>query len=253
MRNDSPSLFEVTNGLCDRMYLYGHQISLLAETNFFLRLAKYYRGLGLCFMTSALGMMMLKDNRTTTLVIVQVGESETVYSTTLKREIRSTHRFVKFQYGPDWFVLDFNCLGGRPIALSSFYSINRHLVTIREYSYNEFWSLIFPENYMRRLLNPKTSYIFLDLLIAFTHDPSGDTDSFYGETVGNRSMFIRGERYGTIMKHINPEAIEAELGQDFFKVYSRHIFNELIARPNRKRPKAHTIRRTEAIFKKYYR
>ena len=252
MRKNLPSLVEVTNSLCDRMYLYGHQISLLAETNFFLRLAKDYRGLGLCFMTSALAMMMLKDNRTATLVVVQVGEAKTIHSAILKKEIHSTHRFVKFQYNSDWFVLDFNCLGGKPITLASFYRNNQHLATIREYSYDEFWSLVFPENYMHRLLDPKTSYIFLDLLTAFTYDDSTD-DSFYGETVGNNSMLIRGERYGTIMKYLNPDAIEIEAGQDFFRIYSRRIFNELIAKPSRKSPKTHTIRQIKAILKEQYR
>ena len=251
MKKESLSLVDVTNGLCDRMYLYGHRMSVLAETNFFFRLAKDYRGLGLCFMTSALAMMMLKDNQTATLVVVQVGEAETIYSTALSREIRSTHRFVKFQYDSDWYVLDFNCLGGKPIALSDFYYANRHLFTLKEYSHDEFWSLVFPENYMHRLLDPKTSYIFLDLLTAFTYDDS-TTDSFYGETVGNNSMLIRGERYGTIMKYLNPDAIEIEAEQDFFRIYSRRIFNELIAKPSRKSPKMHTARRTKAIFKKMY-
>ncbi len=251
MKKKSISLVDATNGLCDRMYLYGHRMSVLAETNFFLRLAKDYRGLGLCFMTSALAMMILKDNQTATLVVVQVGEAETIYSTALSRKISSTHRFVKFQYDSDWYILDFNCLGGKPIALSDFYSVNRHLFTVKEYSYDEFWSLVFPESYMHRLLDPKTSYIFLDLLTAFTYDNS--TDSFCGETVGNNSMLIRGERYGTIMKYLNPDAIEIEAGQDFFRIYSRRIFNELIAKPSRKSPKMHTVRQTKAIFKKMYR
>lgn len=252
MKKKSVSLVDVTNGLCDRMYLYGHRMSVLAETDFFLRLAKDYRGLGLCFMTSALAMMMLKDNQTATLVVVQVGEAETVYSTVLGKKIRSTHRFVKFQYDSDWYVLDFNCLGGKPIALSDFYSVKRHLFTVKEYSYDEFWSLVFPESYMHRLLDPKTSYIFLDLLRAFNYDDSTD-DSFYGETVGNDLMLFFGERYGTIMKYLNPDAIEIEAEQDFFRIYSRRIFNELIAKPSRKSPKTHTVRRAKAIFKKMYR
>lgn len=239
MRKKLPSLVEVTNSLCDKMYLYGHQISLLAKTNFFLRLAKDYRGLGLCFMTSALAMMMLKDNRTATLVVVQVGEAKTIYSPVLKKEIPSTHRFVKFQYNSDWFVLDFNCIGGEPITLTSFYRDNQHLVTIREYSYDEFWSLGFPENYMHKLLNPKTSYIFLNLLKAFTYDLSDDAGRFYGETVSNDIP------YGTIPR-LNKEAIEVESGQDFFKIYSRRIFNELVAKPSRKSPKTHTIRRLKS-------
>lgn len=209
-----------------QLYFCGHNLSDMLECKFFYRYAQFI-GHGLCYETSALMMMTLRNNPT----------ARIVRGNFLYQDKPRAHLWVEFYSYRHWWVLDPN----EPetfITLRSKYYEAKQMTIVSRCRYLKFWSYPSVRKLYRKLQRPQTSYLFYELSACFRIDYLEATSKQIGELETLREFaFLDDPQCGTILiPHLSRTRI----------IYSRHLINEFMARPQRLRPKNHTLRQARS-------
>lgn len=223
-----------------KFYFCGHSLYDMVERSFFYRYSQFI-GYGLCYETAALFMMALHGNPT----------ARIVKGTFLHRGEPCAHLWVEFYSQCHWWVLD-PCWLEYTMSLCSEYHSDQTLTATYVCRYCKFWSYKTVRQLYAKLLHPQTSYLFYEISRCFRtfsadHD---DSSSAPLKRIGDRTLlhgwpggYLKDSRSGTtLLPNINEPHM----------IYSRRLINEFMARPQRLRPKNHTLRQARKLWQEFY-
>lgn len=213
-------------------YFCGHNLCDILERRFFYRYGQFI-GHGFCYETSALMMLALRNNPT----------ARIVKGTFLHRDRPCAHLWVEFWAYRHWWVLD-PCEPESFIFLRSSYYEAKRMKIISRCRYLKFWSYSSVRKLYRKLRQPQTSFLFCELSSCFRTDYE-DAAELALERIGDphflsKCAFLDDPRCGTILI---PDLCHPRI------VYSRRLINEFMARPQRLRPKNHTLRQARTVYR----
>lgn len=206
----------------DEHYLCGYRIGDLLLNNFFERF-RHFNDEGFCYTFSAVIMLSLKHLRSAQLVRGNIRCNNYGY-----------HSWVEIRYFGVWYVIDV-CLHDNTRLLvprTLYYSVQRPQVMVR-YRHRQFWADPAAHQLYTRLQKLETSRVFVEI---WDH---------YTPAHGHIEIFDM-----ITPLHGLPEADYYSLfPPDFSFRFSQRIVDEFMARPERLRPKMHTLRRLESFYK----
>lgn len=209
-------------------YFYGYSLDQVVGERFFWRYRKFV-DIGFCAAVSSLMMFALKDNPTARIVRGYWREDGK----------KCYHSWAEFRLHGIWLVLDPCWLGGFPCMLRAKYRLRWRIRVSSVCKYDEFWALEISQKFYQKLQEPESSFLFYELFMAYGWLSGHETDSLVKCT----ENFQLDDEAG--LKTSRGVAIYYDEW-----MLSKRIFSEFMAKPTRKQPKAHTVRRYRAIRKK---
>ena len=208
-------------------YFYGYGLDQVIGERFFLRYRKFV-DFGFCTVASSLLMLALKDNPTARVVRGYWREEGKKYY----------HSWVEFRLHGIWLALDPCWLGGLPCALRLWYRWHWRLKISSVCRHDEFWALEISQKFSQKLQKPESSFLFYELFMAYGWLTGHEADSLAKCTES--------------FKLDDEAGYKTSFGIPIYYnewMLSKRIFNEFMAKPTRKQPKAHTVRKYKCLRK----
>lgn len=209
-------------------YFYGYQLDQVIGERFFLRYRKFV-DIGFCTVTSSLMMLALKDNPTARVVRGYWCENGQ----------KNYHSWVEFRLHGIWLVLDPCWIGGFPCVLRLQYHLPWRMKISSVCRYDEFWALPISQNFHQKLQKPESSYLFCELFMAYGWLTGHEADSL--------PECVEGFKLDDDDGHKTSAAVHIYYDE---WMLSKRIFNEFMAKPTRRQPKAHTVRKYKCLRKR---
>lgn len=220
-----------------RTYFCGYPVIEVYDERFFIRYRQYV-DVGFCCAVSALTMIALRKNRTARLVEI------TYFSEKTKRT--EAHRFVEFWMLGNWWIID-PCWLDKCLVLRRVYYKGCNFIQSTKVilTHKQFWSYKVSQQLAEKLSKPETSWQFYELwaIYAWYDHDDGRHTNFHPKIAELLSIwpgecpspgFYIDDKDGKIL-------------------FNGRIFREYMSRPDRLRPKAHTIRKSVKLKKFYQR
>lgn len=213
----------------EKVYFYGHPLNRVIGCQFFIRYRKFV-DIGFCAAASALVMLALKENPTARIVRGRwrSEHGKTVY-----------HSWVEFRFHGVWLVFDPCWLNGSPCLPRYRYHLPWSTRILSVCKHKEFWSLPVSQQFYEKLQKPETSNLLYELFVTYGWRNGSEGDSI--------TKCVEGVQLG------DDAGSKTSLGVTIYHndwILSKRIFNEFMAKPACKQPKAHTVRKYKAKRKK---
>ena len=222
-------------------YFSGYPMDQVCASNFFHRFGEF-TGHGLCYAAAATAMLALRDNHTARLVEVAYTDGKIVDG-----EQAHHHRWVEFRRGGIWWVLDPAWLAAglelRRIYRRDLKAKLKDFRIVRTCSYEQFWSYPISEAIYTKMQRPKTSWLMQEIYEAYNRYTDDTHDEMFHPDI--QDLDVK-ELTGT------RRSPSWALGYSFDDqlLLTPRIVCELMARPTRLQPKAHTVRRAQSARRK---
>lgn len=201
----------------EKIYFCGYDLKTIHLTQFFPRYRKAVDW-GFCAPVAGLSMIALHDNHTARFVCAVAGEK------------RIRHCWVEFQYHKRWYVIDPCWCWPFFIPKRKYYRDNNPKI-LQACGYDEFWQYGVTQQFYEKLQNPHTSWLIWELMSVYTLYYDDHPSIFCNDIASVKLEPQHGEHISYGLFYYYPEII-----------FSRRIMHQMMQRPKRTRPKAHTMR-----------
>ena len=210
-----------------QFYFHGYTLTLIMLQEFFPRFQSFIDK-GFCFMVAAMNMIAFRDN----------PSSRIVYAYCCRRHQR--HAWLELCIEGVWWVID-PCWFQPGIRLRDLQYAEVEPEFFYVCGHEEFWSYPLSVQMEQKMRHPATSHLFFEFweYYSWYEECAKPFDPDIAEVILDD---IAGRFLHPGLVLLSPEI-----------VLSRRIFNELMTRPQRKRPKAHTIRQFDHFRKLIHR